>query len=293
MKIAIYGNRVEDVFMKDIQLLIDELKKNEADISIHNKLFNLLQTKISGIESCKSFDNQKSIDPNTDYLISLGGDGTFLDTVLLVGSNEIPVLGINTGRLGFLSNTDTSEISYAIACLKQKDFKIEYRSILHIESDHIDFGNDDFALNEVSIMKRDTSSMITIHVNLDGSHLNSYWADGLIISTATGSTAYSLSCGGPILTPSSESFVITPIAPHNLNVRPIVISDSSKLELVIEGRTDSSLVALDSRSYELNHESCLRIRKADHKIALIQLPKHTFLSSLRNKLNWGLDKRNL
>jgi len=227
-----------------------------------------------------------------DFLISIGGDGTFLDATLFTRDLKIPLIGVNTGRLGFLSNTSTTEIKKALTNLVQGKYSLEKRSLLQLDSKRELFGENNQALNEISIMKRDSSSMITIHVDLDGVHLNSYWTDGLIISTATGSTAYSLSCGGPIIMPGNGNFVITPIAPHNLNVRPIVISDDSKLKISVESRSKNNLVALDSRSEELKDKEVLSIQKAKNKIELVQFQHQSFLNSLRNKLNWGLDKRN-
>lgn len=292
MNIALFGNRIENKYQEDIQSLIEMLHAKNCKIHLHHKLYTALEDSLAFEFDINIFKKREEIN-DVDYFISIGGDGTFLDAVLLIGNAGIPILGINTGRLGFLSNTATEEIPYAVECLMQQNFKTEYRSLLQLDQKNTILGDDNFALNEVSIMKRDSASMITVHVELNGQHLNSYWADGLIISTATGSTAYSLSCGGPILSPSSGSFVITPIAPHNLNVRPIVIDDSSMLEISVEGRTESSLLALDSRSYTLKHKEKIHLQKAAHQIQLIQLPNSTFLSSLRNKLNWGLDKRNI
>ena len=180
-------------------------------------------------------------------MLSIGGDGTFLDTILLVRDLKIPILGINTGRLGFLSNTPTPEIKSALNDIISGNYSTQERSLLRLESSKNHFGNDNHALNEISILKSDSSSMITIHTELNGTYLNSYWTDGLIISTATGSTAYSLSCGGPIMMPGSGNFVITPIAPHNLNVRPIVIDDDAILKIVVDSRAEKNLVAMDSR----------------------------------------------
>jgi len=291
MNIALFGNRIEAKYQKDIQSLIELLHTKGCTIHIHHKLYTALEDTFDFEFDLHIFRERREI-LSLDYFISIGGDGTFLDAVLLVGNAGIPILGINTGRLGFLSNTATEEIPYAVDCLMEKNYKTEKRSLLQMEQKEDLLGDDNFALNEISIMKRDSASMITVQVKLNGMHLNSYWADGLIISTATGSTAYSLSCGGPIVMPSSGSFVITPIAPHNLNVRPIVIDDSAELEISVEGRTESSLLALDSRSYTLKHRRIMQIKKAAHQIHLIQLPNSTFLSSLRNKLNWGFDKRN-
>lgn len=293
MKIALYGKHIDQSNKHDIEHLLSKLKFKGAELQYH-QLFaeQLEQTKILQVKENEIFSNSDELDENTDYMISIGGDGTFLDTILLVRERKIPVLGINTGRLGFISNTPPSDIDFAIDSLYEGNYSLDYRSMIKINSDSNHFGDNNFALNEISILKRDTSSMITIDVSLDGGHLNTYWADGLLISTATGSTAYSLSCGGPILMPGSGNFVITPIAPHNLNVRPIVIDNNSILDITIEARAKKNLIALDSRSEELINGEKLRIQKAPFKVALIQLENQSFISSLRSKLNWGLDKRN-
>lgn len=293
MKIALYGKSIGKNYRKDIRKLFKYLTKVGADVLVHEKLIGPIEEcEVKELGQIKYFNSYEDLSNDIDFLLSIGGDGTFLDTILLVRDLEIPILGINMGRLGFLSYSPTSEIRDAIEALIKGDFSIEERTLLQLDSKNNLFGRDNYALNEIAIMKKDSSSMITIHTELDGKHLNSYWTDGLIISTATGSTAYSLSCGGPILMPGSGNFVLTPIAPHNLNVRPIVVGDHSVLKISVESRTEKNLVALDSRSKELENELELIIKKAEHKISLVQLHNHSFLQSLRNKLNWGLDKRN-
>ncbi len=293
MRIAIYGIKIDQSHKVDIEILIQELKNVGAFVLVHKKFFDEAErNQIKFNLPYQIFQSHSELSVDVDFMLSIGGDGTFLDTISLIRQKNIPILGINTGRLGFLSSTATSDIPLAIKSLNERNFGYENRSLLTLESESNLFGEDNYALNEISIMKRDSSSMITIHTSLDGRHLNSYWTDGLIISTATGSTAYSLSCGGPILMPGSGNFVITPIAPHNLNVRPIVIDDQSELTITVESRAGKSLVALDSRSRELENDERLVIKKADYQIKLIQLESQSFLSSLRNKLNWGLDRRN-
>lgn len=293
MKVAIYGIKIDQAHQKDIQILFEELLKIESEVLIHKRFHDELKKNgLDPVVDYTVFESHHELTNQVDFMLSIGGDGTFLDTISLIRSKNIPILGINTGRLGFLSNTSTAEIPMAIKCLKSGKFTFDKRSLLSIESESNLFGEDNHALNEISIMKRDSSSMITIHTSLDGNHLNSYWTDGLIVSTSTGSTAYSMSCGGPILMPGSGNFVLTPIAPHNLNVRPIVIDDQSILTISVEGRAKKNLVALDSRSKELNNEELLTIKKADYQISLVQLENQSFLNSLRNKLNWGLDRRN-
>lgn len=294
MRIAIYGKTADPGKLESIQLLIDELKSAVNSITVNQGFYHSLkELNMPGLKSLKTYSKHSELVEQADFLFSVGGDGTFLDTISLVRDSGIPILGINTGRLGFLSNTSTSEIKTAVQCIINEEYRIEKRSLLEVRDSEKLFNDDHFALNEVSVLKKDSSSMITIEVQIDGRHLNTYWTDGLIISTSTGSTAYSLSCGGPILMPGSGNFVITPIAPHNLNVRPIVISDDSVLDLYIEGRSDSSLISLDSRSREIKNKNSIQIQKAKHEVHMVQLPNHSFIQSLKNKLNWGLDKRNI
>ena len=291
MVIAIYGKNIDKKRLNEVRVLFQHLISKDISFLVHVNLKDvIIDMSIEG--DIKYFENNQDLSNDIDFLFSIGGDGTFLNTILLVRNLKIPILGINTGRLGFISNTPTSEIESSIEALIKGEYSIEERSLLRLDSESNLFDKNNHALNEISIMKRDSSSMITIHTELDGKHLNSYWTDGLIISTATGSTAYSLSCGGPILMPDSGNFVITPIAPHNLNVRPIVIDDSSVLTISVESRAERNLVALDSRSVELKNSEILTVRKADYKIQLVLLKNHSFIHSLRNKLNWGLDKRN-
>ncbi len=293
MKIALYGRKIERSHLDNYDKLYSKLIQMGIEVLIHHELVEETnkfdQLTLPHWESYKGY---KDLDESVDFLISIGGDGTFLNTILMIRDLNIPVIGINTGRLGFLSNTPISEIEQALERLESKEYTIEERNMLSLSSSGDLFGEDNIALNEVSILKRDSASMITIHVELNGDHLNSYWTDGIIISTSTGSTAYSLSCGGPILMPGSGNFVITPIAPHNLNVRPIVIDDNSKLTLRVESRSDKSLVALDSRSVELMNDEILTLQKADFTLSVVHFKDNNFIQSLRHKLNWGLDKRN-
>jgi NAD+ kinase len=225
-------------------------------------------------------------------MISIGGDGTLLDTVCQVGSLEIPILGLNTGRLGFLATVATDTIEEAINFLAEGNFQLESRTLISLESSKSLFGRHSFALNEFTIHKRDTSSMITVHTYIDGKYLNSYWADGLIIATPTGSTGYSLSCGGPLISPEAKNFVITPVSPHNLNVRPIIVSDESEISFTIEGRSEKFLISLDSRSTSISSEVKLLVKKESFEAKLIKLPSYHFFDTLREKLNWGFDMRN-
>lgn len=291
MKIAIYGRKLADGNKESVSKLFQCLKNKSADIYV----FSNFQNEVVGLtndEAIIPFSSYAELDQSFDAFISIGGDGTILESVTLVRDLNIPILGINTGRLGFLSNTKPEEIEYAIECISNKDYQLDHRTLLEVNTESNLFGDTNFALNELSILKRDSSSMITIHTYIDDCHLNSYWADGLIISTATGSTAYSLSCGGPIIMPGTGNFTLTPIAPHNLNVRPIVIADSSVLRFTVESRAKQSLLALDFRSKVITAKESIVVQKAKFTISLIQLPNQSFISSLRNKLNWGLDQRN-
>lgn len=227
-----------------------------------------------------------------DFLFSLGGDGTLLEASMMIGASGIPIVGINLGRLGFLASIEKRYIVQTIDRLVASDYTIEYRSLLHFSSNEGQFKSYPYALNDMTIIKRDHSSMIVIHVMMNGEFLNSYWADGLIISTPTGSTGYSLSCGGPILMPTAENFIITPIAPHNMSVRPLVVPDCAELEFTIEGRAENFLCTLDSRYEVISHSSRISVRKASHTIGLVRLPKITFMKTMRDKLQWGRDLRN-
>lgn len=269
--------------------LLEVLKKRGHDIYCTPSLEDFIHMNLEGI-SPRVFDNFSKGDHEIDFLCSVGGDGTILETVSIVRDSGIPILAINTGRLGFLAGIGSSEIEEAIIAIEAGQYFLEARSILNLEtsSDVFDFN---YALNDFVIHKKETSSMIVVHTYLNGEFLNSYWSDGLIVSTPTGSTGYSLSCGGPIISPKSDSFVITPIAPHNLNVRPIVISDDVVISFEIEGRASSYLASLDSRSQSITNDVHMAVRKADFYLNIIRMNDENFLSTLRNKLNWGYDKR--
>ena len=239
----------------------------------------------------KVFDHGDAL-KNLNFFISLGGDGTLLESITYVGKYEVPVLGINTGRLGFLATISREETEHALDNLFKGNYTIDERTMLRLVSDPKLFDGTRFALNDFTIMKKDTSSMITVHVSVDGELLNSYWADGVIVSTPTGSTGYSLSCGGPLVFPESESFIITPVSPHNLGARPIVVSDQSEITFRIEGRSKKFLVSLDSRFETVDETVKLKILKERFKAQLIQLPGQHYFKTLRQKLNWGLDLRN-
>lgn len=291
MKIAIYGKRLEENYFSFVQLLFQKLLEKKVEVVVHQSFYEDLSDKLSLDSRLKTFASHDDIN-DVNYMFSIGGDGTLLKTITFVRDKNIPILGINTGRLGFLTSIATEEIDGAIDDILSDNFNLDTRTLLSLETGNNLFGDINYALNEITLQKKDTSSMVTIQVYLGEDFLNSYWADGLIISTPTGSTAYSLSCNGPIILPGSGNIIVTPIAPHNLNVRPIVIPDDTELTLKIAGRTENFLVALDSRSLTVPLSIELKIKKAAHQINLIRLKKYSFLNTLRTKLIWGQDKRN-
>ncbi|MBI1308028.1 MAG: NAD kinase [Bacteroidetes bacterium] len=278
--------------------------QNTEQLAFAQKLVNLLNSR--NIESLvykpvleehpelgkNAFDSHDLHPESLDYLLSLGGDGTMLDTLTIVRNNRIPVLGINMGRFGFLASSQQEDIENTINELENKTYFIDQRSVIKLESDRQVFDDFPYALNDFVIHKKDSSSMITVHSYMNGVFLNSYWSDGLICSTPTGSSGYSLSCGGPLLFPGSGSFVITPIAPHNLNVRPAVVSDDSVLSFEIEGRDNSFLATLDSRSVTIQKGTQLAVKKADFRFCMVRLQDESYMDTIRKKLMWGLDNRN-
>jgi len=288
--IAIYGKSISDDNLKFLRILIQSLVQElEAEIYIHSNIKDL----DSFYETLKVFDEFNLNNSKIDLLISFGGDGTLLDTVTMIKNSDIPILGINAGRLGFLANINQDDILLAVRALKNKNFKLDERSLLKVENKILrDSEISNFALNEVTVHKKDSSSMLKIDAFLDDEYLNTYWSDGLIIATPTGSTAYSLSCGGPIITPGSNNFVITPISPHNLNLRPMVVGDGVSMRLEAESRESHFLVTMDSRSVSLPNNEQITIKKADFTIKLVELPDHNFFKTVRNKLFWGKDSRN-
>lgn len=291
MKIAIYGQRLEDNYLSFVQDLFQSLLNKDVDVVVCEKFYNDLSEKIELDSRLKIFKDHLDMD-GVNYLFSIGGDGTLLKTITYVRDSNVPIFGINTGRLGFLTSIATEEMESAIDDILAGDFDLDTRTLLSLQTENNLFGEVNYALNEITLQKKDTSSMITIQVYLNGEFLNSYWADGIIISTPTGSTAYSLSCNGPIILPGSGNIIINPIAPHNLNVRPVVVPDGTELTLKIKGRTDNFLVALDSRSLTVPLSMELKITKSSHQINIIRLKNHSFLKTLRSKLIWGHDKRN-
>ena len=292
MRIAIYSRGIEHNQQQDIELLLSELAKHDAEPVFFQEFFNKIYSSVNIEGTYSTFNSSSDMDTSIDCLISLGGDGTLLDTVTLVKDTGIPVLGINYGRLGFLANIGKDEISSAIEALAERKYVLDKRTLLHLDADVPIFKDTPYALNEFTLHKSDISPMIKIHTYLNGEFLNTYWADGLIVSTPTGSTGYSLSCNGPVVFPDSASFVITPVSPHNLNIRPIIVPDNTIVSFEVEGRTDNFICSMDSRRELVPKEIQLAVKKENFGINLIRLNENNFLQTLRNKLSWGLDKRN-
>ena len=292
MKIAIYSRGIENDQHKDMEILLEELKNHQVEPVFFQDFFNQFYSAVSMTDKYSTFNSPEDLDDSIDCVISLGGDGTLLDTVTFVQDKGIPVLGINYGRLGFLANIGKEDIRIAIKALAERTYVTDNSTLIHLDADIPIFDKVPYGLNEFSIQKKDSSSMIKIHTYLNGEFLNAYWADGLIVATPTGSTGYSLSCNGPIVFPDSGSFVITPISPHNLNIRPIIVPDNNIISFEVEGRTDSFICTLDSRRVVVHKEAQLAVKKEKFGINLIRLNENNFLQTLRNKLSWGFDKRN-
>ncbi len=292
MVIAIFGKGVSPDNLKYVQRVIDKLILRKCSLTVYRPFFEMLQGQVEFPHSVDLFNDYQGIEGKADYLFSVGGDGTILDALALVRDSGVPIMGINIGRLGFLSSIAKDEILPAIDKVLDQDFLVDSRSLIRLSKPKNLFGEMDYALNEMTIRRKDTTSLIVLHVYIDEMFLNSYWADGLIIATPTGSTAYSLSSGGPILTPGSENFVLTPIAPHNLTVRPVVIPDKSKIRIVVEGREDQFVVSLDSRRAIIDSNYELIVEKSDFKVNMIQMKGRNFFMTIREKLKWGLDARN-
>jgi len=294
MKIAIYGQSADKI-SKNIFLELLSISKNENIILLIEKKYNsILLHKPEINHTHKLFSSYEDLDSTIDLMITIGGDGTLLRSITFVRDLGIPIIGINTGRLGFLATLNQELLNVELKKILKGEFKIEERSLLEVRvNNNDDFSDFNFALNEVSVGRKNTTSMIEIKTTLNGEYLNTYWADGLIVSTPTGSTGYSLSCGGPIMTPSSQTFSITPIAPHNLNARPLVISDEIKIELSVEGREETHLLSLDSRINSLKNNVKIKIKKANYKIKLASFQNNSFYKTLRSKLLWGEDRRNI
>ena len=294
MKIAIYGQSADKISKNIFLELLTISKSENIKILIEKKYNSILLQKSKTSHVHKLFSSYEDLDSTVDLMITIGGDGTLLRSISFVRDLGIPIIGINTGRLGFLATLNQELLNIELKKILKGEFNVEERSLLEVNIDNNnDFSDFNFALNEVSVGRKNTTSMIEIKTTLNGEYLNTYWADGLIVSTPTGSTGYSLSCGGPIMTPSSQTFSITPIAPHNLNARPLVISDEIKIELSVEGREETHLLSLDSRINSLKNNVKIKIKKANYKIKLASFKNNSFYKTLRSKLLWGEDRRNI
>ncbi|WP_366186609.1 NAD kinase [Flavobacterium ovatum] len=294
MKIALYGQYYQDSTEPIILEILEYFSKNEIELVIEANYYKILLAEKMISSGHKTFSTHTEIDSSFHMLVSIGGDGTILRAATYVRDSGVPILGVNAGRLGFLATVQKENISEFLQIVIDKKHSLSKRTLLSLTCSPKNESLEDinFAMNEVSVSRKDTTSMITIETYLNGEYLNSYWADGLIISTPTGSTGYSLSCGGPILTPDTTSLVITPISPHNLNARPLVIPDDTEIRLKVSGREENYLVSLDSRITSVGNESILTIKKTPFQINMIEIPEETFLKTLRSKLLWGEDKRN-
>ena len=292
MKVAIYSRVIEYEQQSGVQRLFNELIRQRLQPVIHQPFLEKIGSSFVLTSDIRSFRDASDLDDSIEFLISLGGDGTLLDTVALVRDKNIPVLGINFGRLGFLASIGKEEMITAVTALANRTFVVDKRSLIHLDANLPLFGDVPYGLNEFAIHKTDTSPMIKIHTYLNGEFLNTYWADGLIVATPTGSTGYSLSCGGPVVFPDSTSFVITPVAPHNLNVRPIVVPDNNIISFEVEGRAENFICVLDSRKEIVDNQVQLAVRSEAFTLSLIRLNENNFLQTLRGKLSWGLDTRN-
>ena len=291
MNIALYCRSIHKEDIPVLQKILDVLAAKNMGVFVYKDFFESIWKEIKTRSGVSTFTSHDDIKDKADYMFSLGGDGTLLDTLTFIRNQNIPVVGINIGRLGFLANIGKDEIESAIDAIQSASYVLDKRTLLELESNKPLFGQVNYALNDVTIHKKDTSSMIVIHTYINGEFLNSYFADGLIVATPTGSTGYSLSCDGPIVIPTSENFVITPIAPHNLNVRPIVVSDSSVISFEIEGRNENFFCTLDARTESIDSTFQIAVKKSTFTMNLVRLSDHHFLETLRRKLMWGADVR--
>lgn len=294
MKVALYNQHITDTSKEYIVELFRQLEHYNVDTHIEEDFYKSLQQKIKLTKTYQTFNHHSQIDESFDVMLTIGGDGTILRAITYVRNTNIPFLGINTGRLGFLATAPKDEIKATLQLLIDKKYHIKERSLLsvHTEPPTKNLKDMNFALNEISVSRKTSTSMITVETYLDNEFLTSYWADGLIVATPTGSTGYSLSCGGPVITPQANNFVLTPIAPHNLNARPLVIPDNTKITLQANGRGNESFLSLDSRIFTIHNDTIIHLKKADFTLKMVQINKQTFLKTLREKLLWGEDTRN-
>lgn len=293
MKVAVFGTVVSDEFIPVLQEFFQFLEQNNVQVQLYKPFYkHLVEDFKTSIYYTSFFHSFADFDAQNDFIFSVGGDGTFLQSVLSIRNFDIPVIGVNGGRLGFLADIPDDQVKQALNDIFKRKYKVIPRSMLEVEFSNRDNLEFNYALNEMTVLKTDNSSMINVKAYINDEFLNNYWADGLIISTPTGSTAYSLSVGGPILTPNSENFVITPLAPHNLTIRPIVVPDNCEIKLEVEGRGTHFLTSLDSRSEAVEFSTQLKIKKAGFKLQTLALPEQPFFNTLRSKLMWGIDRRN-
>ncbi len=292
MKIAVYGqNYAKDSTQKAFEILLDVLLDNKVGVYVESDFLKQQSVEMQQSSAIRKFSE---LDNSFDLLISIGGDGTILRAITYVRDLGIPIVGINTGRLGFLATIRTDEIESALTEIFNGKYKISERTLLSVSTkpDSNVIGETNFALNEIALSRKNTTSMITVETHLDGEYLTSYWADGLILSTPTGSTGYSLSCGGPVITPETNNFALTPIAPHNLSARPLIIPDKTTVTFKVDGREDQFLMSLDSRIVTLPNTTIVTIQRASFVIKMVERLEETFLDTLRKKLLWGEDRRN-
>lgn len=294
MKVGIYGQFYHTNSGAYIEELLNVLDEENIEVAIEENFLKLIDESNEIKKDFHHFQTFQKLDGSYDIFISVGGDGTILQSVNFIRNRDIPILGINTGRLGFLATVNKEEIRHTITLLLKNEYKISQRSLLSIRTNPKieELYDNHYALNEIAVSRKNTTSMITIDTWLDEEYLTAYWADGLIVSTPTGSTGYSLSCGGPVVTPATKALIITPIAPHNLNARPLVIKDNTKITLKVSGRADDYLVSMDSRIATLKNNTTITIQKAPFKLKMVEFTEDTFLKTLRKKLLWGEDKRN-
>ncbi len=292
MNVAVYGRKVNKQDLEYYNEFLGILKDFGWNPVLEKNLKETLIKKSGLPANTDEFTTYHDLQTGIDLSFSIGGDGTFIQNVKYVRNSGIPVLGINTGRLGFLANISKDQLEEAMDLVRRKEYTHQKRSLIKVETENNLYGEDNFAFNELTLQKKDTSSMITVHASLEGKYLNSYWADGLIVATPSGSTAYSLSCGGPIVTPGCQVHILTPIAPHNLNVRPMVVPDHMPINLSVEGRDRKYLISLDGLSKQISQKEEVIISKADFMINVIKFEDNNFLDTIRNKMLWGIDKRN-
>lgn len=286
---AIFGNEYQTRKSTAAQKLLSILSERKAVVHIERRFCRFLSdVQQLAVEGCHVFD---TLDFDVDYVISMGGDGTFLKAASMVGPRCVPIVGINTGRLGYLADVSPTEMEKAIGMIYKGNFIVERHAVIDVEAEGAALGNCRFALNDIAVLKQDNASMITIHARIDGENLVTYLADGLIVSTPTGSTAYSLSNGGPIIMPQTDVLCLTPVAPHSLNIRPIVVPATAEISLDIESRSHKFLVAIDGRSEKLPETARLHIRKADYEVNIVKRRHHKYIATLREKMMWGADTR--